>query len=57
MIIIISVLCFISIWFNFRSLKDCMTADLVKASWRELFKILVNIVILIYLYGQTTISV
>lgn len=57
MIVIISILCLISIWLNFKSLIACMTSDLVGASWRELFKIGINIVILIYLYGQTTTNI
>lgn len=48
-----AILCLISIYYCFKSLNACMTADLAKASWMELFKIGVNILVLVYLYNSS----
>ena len=47
---ILLILILISLRFNIQSLKAVMTAELVSASWKEFYKILVNIVMIIYLY-------
>lgn len=50
---LLTLLIFISISFNWTSLKACMIAGLPKASWKEIYKIAVNIGIIIYLiYGK-----
>lgn len=46
------VLILIAISFNWQSLKACIIADLVAPSWKEIYKIALNIGIIIYLYGQ-----
>ena len=54
--IIIAIACLISIWYCWKSLIACATADLSKAAFNELYKIAVNIVIIIYLYVQNRIE-
>ena len=48
------VLILIAISFNWQSLKACVNASLAEASWKEIYKIALNIGIIIYLYGQVT---
>ena len=43
-----------ALWFNFSSLKALVLAELPEASWKEIYKIALNIGIIIYLYGQVT---
>lgn len=49
---ILLILILISLRFNIQSLKAVMTAELLKASWKELYKIALNLSLIVYLYGQ-----
>lgn len=46
------ILILIALWFNLESLKGLVLAELVAPSWKEIYKIALNIGIIIYLYGQ-----
>lgn len=54
--ILIAIACLISIWYCWKSLIACATADLASAAWKELYKIAVNVGIIIYLYVQNRIE-
>jgi hypothetical protein len=47
---ILLILILISLRFNIQSLKGVVEAELVGASWKELYKMLVNVLIIIYAY-------
>lgn len=49
---ILLILILISLRFNMQSLKGVVEAELVGASWKELYKIALNLAIIFYLYGQ-----
>jgi hypothetical protein len=49
---ILLILILISLRFNIQSLKAVMTAELVSASWKEFYKIALNLALIVYLYGQ-----
>ena len=42
----------VAIYYNFKSLIACATAELLEASIAEIFKIVVNIAVIIYIYGK-----
>lgn len=50
MTILIALLCIVSSFYCFQSLTACVDANLPKAAWKEIFKIGVNIAVIIYLY-------
>jgi hypothetical protein len=49
---ILLILILIALQFNIQSLKGVMAAELVSASWKEFYKIALNLAIIFYLYGQ-----
>lgn len=47
---IILIACIIALYFNLQSLKGVVEAELVGASWKELYKMFLNVLIIIYAY-------
>ena len=47
---ILLILILISLRFNIQSLKGVVEAELVGASWKELYKMFLNVLIIIYAY-------
>lgn len=52
MTVIFLILILIALWFNLQSLKEVVLAELVALSWKELYKIALNLALIIYLYEQ-----
>jgi hypothetical protein len=50
-ITIIGIAIIISIFLNIKSIQDCFIAELPEAVWKEIYKMTVNIGVLIFLYS------
>ena len=48
--IILALACMVAIYYNFISLKALVIAELPGASWKELYKMAVNLAVIIYIY-------
>lgn len=48
--IIITLLCLLSLYYNIQSLKALIIAELPDAGWKELYKMAVNLAVIIYIY-------
>jgi len=47
--IIIALACLLALYYNFKSLQALIIAEIPEAGWKELYKMVVNIGIIIYL--------
>lgn len=48
--IIVFLLCLNALYYNFLSLKALVIAELPGASWKEVYKMAVNLAVIIYIY-------